>query len=70
VVAEGIETEASANLLREFGCDNAQGYLYAKPMTREALEKWLEGKDRVPVVAVPVAFEIDDVADTVNLATY
>ena len=70
VVAEGIETEASANLLREFGCDNAQGYLYAKPMTREALETWLEGKDRVPVVAVPVAFEIDDVADTVSLATY
>jgi diguanylate cyclase (GGDEF)-like protein len=70
VVAEGIETEASANLLREFRCDNAQGYLYAKPMTREALEKWLEGKERVPVVAVPVAFEIDDVADTVSLATY
>ncbi|HEY2144867.1 MAG TPA: EAL domain-containing protein [Steroidobacteraceae bacterium] len=70
VVAEGIETEASARLLREFGCDNAQGYLYAKPMTREALEVWLEGRDRVPVIAVPVAFEVDDVADTVSLATY
>jgi diguanylate cyclase (GGDEF)-like protein len=70
VVAEGIETVASANLLREFRCDIAQGYFYAKPMPREALEAWLEGKDRVPVVAVPVAFEVDDVADTVSLATY
>ncbi len=32
VVAEGIETEAAAARLRDFGCDVAQGYLYAKPM--------------------------------------
>jgi diguanylate cyclase (GGDEF)-like protein len=70
VVAEGIETEAAAGWLREFGCDIAQGYLYAKPMPLEALEKWLEGKERVPVIAFPVAFSVDDVADTVSLATY
>ena len=70
VVAEGIETEVAATLLRGFGCDVAQGYLYAKPMPVEALEKWLEGKERVPVVAIPVSFTADDVADTVSLATY
>ena len=70
VVAEGIETEVTAVRLREFGCDIAQGYLYAKPMPLEALEKWLEGKERVPVITVPVAFSVDDVADTVSLATY
>jgi diguanylate cyclase (GGDEF)-like protein len=70
VVAEGIETEFAAARLREFGCDIAQGYLYAQPMALEALEQWLEGKERVPVIAVPVAFNVDDVADTVNLATY
>jgi diguanylate cyclase len=70
VVAEGIETEIAAGRLREFGCDIAQGYLYAKPMALEALEKWLEGKERVPVIAIPVAFSVDDVADTVSLATY
>jgi diguanylate cyclase (GGDEF)-like protein len=70
VVAEGIETEASAALLRDFRCDHAQGYLYAKPMTREALDSWLQGKARVPVIAIPVAFEVDDVADTVTLSAY
>jgi EAL domain-containing protein (putative c-di-GMP-specific phosphodiesterase class I) len=70
VVAEGIETEFAAARLREFGCDIAQGYLYARPMALEALEKWLEGKERMPVIAVPVAFSVDDVADTVSFGTY
>jgi EAL domain-containing protein (putative c-di-GMP-specific phosphodiesterase class I) len=33
VVAEGVETEAAATLLCEFGCDFAQGYLYGRPVT-------------------------------------
>jgi diguanylate cyclase (GGDEF)-like protein len=70
VVAEGIETENAAQRLREFRCDIAQGYLYAKPMPREALEAWLQGKARVPVIAVPINFEVADLADTVTLATY
>jgi diguanylate cyclase (GGDEF)-like protein len=70
VVAEGIETEAAAAALRDFHCDIAQGYLYAKPMPREALENWLEGKARVPVIAIPAAFHVDDVTDTLSLATY
>jgi EAL domain-containing protein (putative c-di-GMP-specific phosphodiesterase class I) len=70
VVAEGIETEAAAKLLREFHCDIAQGYLYARPMPREALESWLEGKARVPIIAIPAAFNVDDVTDTLSLATY
>ncbi len=70
VVAEGIETEAAAAQLRGLGCDVAQGYLYAKPMPLEALEKWLEGRERVAVIAIPVSFTADDVADTLSLATY
>jgi diguanylate cyclase (GGDEF)-like protein len=70
VVAEGIETEAAAARLTEFGCDIAQGFLYAKPMPLEALDAWLAGKTRVPIVAMPVDFAVDDVTDTVSLATY
>ncbi len=32
VVAEGVETNAQADLLRTFGCSTVQGFLYAKPM--------------------------------------
>jgi diguanylate cyclase (GGDEF)-like protein len=70
VVAEGIETEAAAIRLRDFGCDVAQGYLYAKPMPLAALETWLEDKERVPVVAVPVEFKTEEWTDTVSLAIY
>jgi diguanylate cyclase (GGDEF)-like protein len=70
VVAEGIETEAAAIQLRDFGCDIAQGYWYAKPMPLAAFEAWLEGKERVPVIAVPVDFKTEELTDTVSLAVY
>jgi len=40
VVAEGVETEAQAGVLRALGCDELQGYLYAKPMSAKALALW------------------------------
>ncbi|MEO3714157.1 MFS transporter [Roseateles flavus] len=40
-VGEGVETEADWHLLRELGCDTAQGYLIAKPMPGEALLGWV-----------------------------
>ena len=70
VVAEGIETASSAERLREFGCDIVQGFLYAKPMACEHLQAWLAGKTRVPVIAVPMNFSVDDVAETISLMTY
>jgi diguanylate cyclase (GGDEF)-like protein len=70
VVAEGIETEQSSVRLRDFGCDIAQGYWYAKPMALAAFESWLEGKERVPVIAFPVNFPAEDLSDTVSLAIY
>ncbi|MCO4784880.1 EAL domain-containing protein [Marinomonas atlantica] len=41
VVAEGIETTEQAAILREFGCDLGQGYLFAKPLTDEQVENLL-----------------------------
>ena len=40
VVAEGVETEAQRDLLVGMGCDELQGYLFAKPMSAKALEIW------------------------------
>ena len=34
VIAEGVETEQQRNLLRQMGCDYAQGYLYSQPLDR------------------------------------
>lgn len=33
VVAEGVETETQARLLRELDCDEMQGYLFSKPVS-------------------------------------
>lgn len=36
LIAEGVETQAQAALLAAAHCDYAQGYLYARPMPRQA----------------------------------
>ncbi len=41
VVAEGVETQAHATILRDLGCDILQGYAFARPMTSAALEIFL-----------------------------
>jgi diguanylate cyclase len=40
VVAEGVETEGQSQVLRAMGCDELQGYLFAKPMSAKALGLW------------------------------
>ncbi|GGJ98431.1 bifunctional diguanylate cyclase/phosphodiesterase [Pilimelia anulata] len=41
VVAEGVESELTLNLLREMGCDVGQGFLFSRPLPYERLEAWL-----------------------------
>jgi diguanylate cyclase (GGDEF)-like protein len=48
VIAEGVETEAQLNYMREHGCDIAQGYLYARPASPEDLTPWLQANQRIP----------------------
>jgi EAL domain-containing protein (putative c-di-GMP-specific phosphodiesterase class I) len=44
VVAEGIEDQATETLLREFGCDAGQGFLYSRPVSAEMLAYWLQAQ--------------------------
>jgi len=41
VVAEGVETEGQRVLLRLAGCEEMQGFLFAKPGPREAIDRLL-----------------------------
>jgi diguanylate cyclase len=43
VVAEGVETPRQHKILTELGCDELQGFLFAKPMTARALLLWAMG---------------------------
>nr|WP_315237522.1 bifunctional diguanylate cyclase/phosphodiesterase [uncultured Albidiferax sp.] len=40
VVAEGVETRTQRDLLVQMGCDELQGYLFAKPMRARELGVW------------------------------
>jgi diguanylate cyclase (GGDEF)-like protein/PAS domain S-box-containing protein len=41
VIAEGVETELQAMLLKQFGCRTYQGYLFGRPMPEEAFRQFL-----------------------------
>jgi diguanylate cyclase (GGDEF)-like protein len=43
VVAEGVENPRQHQILAEMGCDELQGYLFARPMTARALLLWALG---------------------------
>jgi diguanylate cyclase (GGDEF)-like protein/PAS domain S-box-containing protein len=43
VIAEGVETHAQLEFLREHGCDEVQGYLFGRPMSPEQFEAQFGG---------------------------
>ena len=44
VVAEGVESELTLELLEEMGCEIGQGYLFSRPLPFERLEAWLSAQ--------------------------
>lgn len=47
-VAEGIETEAQAGVVRDLKCDKGQGYLFSRPLVAAALGEWLSTRVNKP----------------------
>jgi diguanylate cyclase (GGDEF)-like protein len=44
VVAEGVEDSDDYALLRQLGCDTAQGYYMSPPLPPDAFTAWMEGR--------------------------
>ena len=47
-IAEGVETAELLQQLRSFGCDEAQGYHYARPMPAADFERYMTTRARAP----------------------
>lgn len=54
VVAEGVETEDAAGVLVQIGCEEAQGFLFGRPMEPANFVRWLSDGETV-VVPIPSA---------------
>ena len=50
VVAEGVETESQVQFLRSLGCEEAQGFFFAKPMPAADLGRLLPGDGGGPSI--------------------
>ena len=50
LVAEGVETEASARLLKAMGCDRLQGYWLCHPLPLAKLKPWLAEQKGKPIL--------------------
>ncbi len=44
VVAEGVETEAQAQWLRQAGCDKGQGFLFSRPLPAGEMAEFLQAR--------------------------
>ena len=51
VIAEGVETAAQAAMLRAEGCEEVQGFLYAKPLPAAQFEGFLRASQIVSAEA-------------------
>lgn len=57
VIAEGVETDEQLGLLRDWNCDQIQGYFYSRPLTTEKAGEFIEQRlfERKEAIAVEAA---------------
>lgn len=48
-VAEGVETQAQADIARHWGCNIAQGFLYAPALPADDFLTWLAEREHSPL---------------------
>jgi diguanylate cyclase (GGDEF)-like protein len=54
VVAKGVENVQQQDILVRFGCDELQGYLFAKPMSPVQMALWARSSEAVPRPSAPL----------------
>ena len=50
VIAEGVETEDQLKFLKQFGCNEGQGYYYSRPLPAELFEDFLVPMERRQII--------------------
>jgi EAL domain-containing protein (putative c-di-GMP-specific phosphodiesterase class I) len=63
VVAEGVETVTARDILKSFGCDEAQGYYYSRPQLPDIMTQFLR---EPPLGLNPIWCDRPSTADDLN----
>lgn len=71
VIAEGIETESQLTLLQNLGCDYGQGYVMARPMTKDKIEQALyDGRNWLPAKRIKRDWPAAVITEDENLPVF
>jgi EAL domain-containing protein (putative c-di-GMP-specific phosphodiesterase class I) len=55
VIAEGVETQRQRDEVNLMGCESAQGFFYARPMSPSEISAQLGATDKATAHALPTA---------------